>query len=97
MIRRSLAILAAATVLSACASRPKPAPEPVVVTQDVAIAVSEPCKAEVPKVGPFPADVAPLDQDIFEQSKTLLNDRDAKQAVINELLAALRGCRGEVH
>lgn len=93
-MNRLFIVAAACAALAACGSTPKPAPIPAVSTQEVVVEVSRPCPVEEPAAEAYPADVSPLDQGIWEQVVTLLNDRDARKAKEAELRAALRGCKG---
>ncbi len=82
---KSIAILAAVLLLSACAGAPT---APAVVKE----AVYQPCDVPTPPRPVFPADSLTGDEDLFTLGKTLWADRLARQAYEVEVRTALEGC-----
>lgn len=69
-------------------------PEPVIRTVEVKVPVAVPCRPKLPPEPVYAADVAPLDQNIFEQAKTLLVDREQRKERAAIEKAAREGCSG---
>ena len=82
-----LLIVSAALLLTACAT-----PKERIVYQRVEVPIFQPCAPKVSAKPVYPTLLAPVATDIFEQVRTLLVERDMRQAREVELEAAVAGC-----
>lgn len=79
--------------LAACSGTPKPAPEPVIVTQRVEVPVSVPCVVHMPIPEYVDTDAAlAAAPDIFALVKLLLAGREQRAQIDREQAAAASGC-----
>lgn len=74
-------------LLSACAT-----PKERIVYQRVEVPIFQPCAPKVSAKPIYPTLLAPVATDPFEQMRTLLVERDMRQAREVELEAAVSGC-----
>lgn len=87
-------------LLGACATKPAPRPEPIVVPQPVAVAVDAPCVPDT--LGKAPAYVDTKDKlvgaaDAAERLQLLYAGRAQREARLNEIEPIIDGCpRGSV-
>lgn len=86
---RLLFIPLALLLLSACAT-----PKERVVYQRVEVPIFQPCAPKVSERPVYPTLITPVASDVFEQMRTLLVERDMRQAREVELEAAVAGCAG---
>lgn len=83
---KALAI-AAALLLTACAT-----PKERIVYQRVEVPIFQACAPKLGEKPVYPTLLAPVATDVFEQMRTLLVERDMRQARERELEAAVSGC-----
>ncbi len=76
-----------ALLLAGCAHT-----QPQIVTKEVRVPISVPCKVTEPAVPSYAADTVGLDEDLFGLVRALLVDREQRKAEAVELRAAVKAC-----
>lgn len=79
--------IAVALLLTACAT-----PKERIVYQRVEVPIFQACAPKLGEKPAYPTLLAPVATDVFEQMRTLLVERDMRQARELELEAAVSGC-----
>ncbi len=86
-LARLLAAGGAALVVTACAT-----PKERIVYQRVEVPIFQACAPQLSPKPAYPTLAAPVETEIHPQMKTLLRERDMRQAREMELEAAVSGC-----
>lgn len=83
----SLCAVLIASALSGCATA-----EPRVIYRDVKVAVSIPCKVDLPDEPDYATNSLALDAPIFDMVRALLVEREQRKARDVEVTAAAKSC-----
>lgn len=92
---KSLILFAIALGLAGCATKPVPAPEPIIVPQKVAVAVDAPCVPDSLKSAPVyvdSIDALKAAVDAADRMQLLYGGRAQREARLNEIEPIIAAC-----